>query len=196
MKFAQSKTKVNLAKAFAGESQARGRYDFIAEKLRESGQHELSRVLLSVAGNELAHSKVFYDLIVKNSEEVVDNIDIAAGFPFKHGSVIETLNFAVQDETAEFHDIYPKFAEVAEAEGFAVIADRFRKVATVEQRHANLLGEVAMKMDTDKIYKSDEPKIFRCANCGFEHRGTEAYAVCPLCLHPQGFVQVSLENPF
>ena len=63
MNFMQSKTRENLAKAYAGESQARGRYEFLAEKLRENGWYEISKIVLSLVGNELAHSKVFFDLI-------------------------------------------------------------------------------------------------------------------------------------
>ena len=194
MNFDKSETKRNLAKAYAGESQARGRYEFLAEKLRGEGKYELSKIVLSLAGNELAHSKVFFDLVTQKSAGVVENVEIEAGYPFKTGDVLETLNYAVQDEASEYDKIYPAFAKVAEGEGFPEIAEKFRQIAEVEKHHANLLGELAMKLQTDKLYKSDEPKVYKCANCGHESTGKEAWKVCPLCLHPQGFVEANLEN--
>ena len=194
MNFMQSKTRENLAKAYAGESQARGRYEFLAEKLRENGWYEISKIVLSLVGNELAHSKVFFDLITSRSEGVVENIDIQAGYPFKVGGVVETINFAVQDEASEYDKIYPSFADTAEQEGFSDIARIFRQIAEIERHHANVLGELAMKMETDRIYSSEQPRIFKCANCGHEIEGSEAWKVCPVCKHPQGFVEVELDN--
>ena len=194
MKFEQSRTRENLAKAFAGESQARGRYEFLAERLRENGCYEIAKIVSALVGNELAHSKVFFDLIVTHSGGPVKNIDIAAGYPFKSGSVLETVNYASEDETAECDEIYPSFAETAEAEGYADIARIFRQIAQIECGHAKLLRELAEKMESDRIYTSDRPRVFKCANCGYESEGKEAWKTCPVCRHPQGFVEVELEN--
>ena len=194
MEFAKTETIRNLAAAFAGESQARGRYDFLASALRKAGQQELSKLITEIAGNELAHSKVFFDLIAKYAGKPVDNVAISAGYPFREGTVIERIRYAQRDETEEESVIYPKFADIADREGFGEIAEQFRKVASVERCHAAILGEAATQMEEDRLYRSDVAKVFRCSNCGFEIRAKEAFEKCPLCSHPRGFVELSVRK--
>ena len=45
MDFMQSETRINLARAFAGESQARNRYTIYADIARKEGQEYLARFL-------------------------------------------------------------------------------------------------------------------------------------------------------
>ena len=195
MEFTKTETARNLAAAFAGESQARGRYAFLAERLKEAGQYRLADVICAIAGNELAHSKVFFDCMVRHSGGV-ENVSVQAGYPFREGSVIETIRFAVEDETSEFERIYPSFSETAKREGYPDIAAVYDKIASVEKGHSAVLAEIACKMEKDTLYTSDKPKVYRCSNCGFEIRSKSAFEICPLCAHPRGFVQISLENPY
>ena len=58
----ESKTKVNLMKAFAGESQARNRYTFAAEAARLQKMYAIANVFEFTADQERAHAKRFYDL--------------------------------------------------------------------------------------------------------------------------------------
>lgn len=44
MDFMQSETRINLARAFAGESQARNRYTIYADIARKEGQEYLARI--------------------------------------------------------------------------------------------------------------------------------------------------------
>lgn len=55
-----SKTKVNLMKAFAGESQARNRYTFAAEAARLQKMYAIANVFEFTADQERAHAKRFY----------------------------------------------------------------------------------------------------------------------------------------
>ena len=48
-----SKTKENLMKAFAGESQARNRYTFAAEEARKEGLYAVSQIFLFTAEQEI-----------------------------------------------------------------------------------------------------------------------------------------------
>ena len=63
IQFKDSQTKINLMKAFAGESQARNRYTFAAEEAREQGMFAISDVFLFTADQERAHAERFYDLL-------------------------------------------------------------------------------------------------------------------------------------
>ena len=47
--FCKSRTKENLMKAFAGESQARNRYTIAAEMAREHHMYSVSRIFLFTA---------------------------------------------------------------------------------------------------------------------------------------------------
>ena len=33
-----------------------------------------------------------------------------------------------------------------------------------------------------------------CSNCGFEHTLKEPWAICPLCVSPQGYVEISINT--
>lgn len=59
--FKTSKTKDNLMKAFAGESQARNRYTFAAEKAKKAGYEVLEKIFLFTAEQERAHAEIFYN---------------------------------------------------------------------------------------------------------------------------------------
>ena len=76
MDFEQSQTKTNLARAFAGECQAGARYQFIAQKAMQEGKKNIQMLFKTLAKNEMAHAKVFWDLIAKNSKEEQKNIEI------------------------------------------------------------------------------------------------------------------------
>ena len=52
-----SKTKENLMKAFAGESQARNRYTFAAEEARKQGMYSIADVFEYTADQERAHAE-------------------------------------------------------------------------------------------------------------------------------------------
>ena len=59
--FAQSETRLNLMRAFAGESQARNRYTFAAGLARRKNLYVLESVFTFTADQERAHAKVFYN---------------------------------------------------------------------------------------------------------------------------------------
>ena len=78
MEFQNSETKVNLMRAFAGESQARNRYTFAAEVAEQNNQYHIAQVFLFTANQERAHAKVFYDHLEQLSGE---NIALDGTYP-------------------------------------------------------------------------------------------------------------------
>ena len=58
--FLHSKTKENLMRAFAGESQARNRYTFTAGIARKSGLEVIRALFLFTANQEKEHAEQFY----------------------------------------------------------------------------------------------------------------------------------------
>ena len=57
MELKGSKTEKNLNDAFAGESMARNKYTFFAEKAREEGYEQIANIFLETARNEQEHAK-------------------------------------------------------------------------------------------------------------------------------------------
>ena len=76
--FQRSKTKENLMKAFAGESQARNRYTIAAEMAREHHMYAVSQIFLFTAEQERAHAQRYYELL---KEAEGQTIEICSGFP-------------------------------------------------------------------------------------------------------------------
>ena len=64
MNFLQSQTMQNLARSFAGESQARNRYTFYAQQARGEGQEGLARLFEQTAENEKIHAEEFWKLLM------------------------------------------------------------------------------------------------------------------------------------
>ena len=52
MQFQESKTRINLMRAFAGESQARNRYVFAAKAAEEAGLYAVARIFRFTAEQE------------------------------------------------------------------------------------------------------------------------------------------------
>nr|WP_122012168.1 ferritin family protein [Maliibacterium massiliense] len=194
MQLAQSKTLNNLAAAFAGESQARNRYLFYAEQARNEKLYTLARQIEEIAQNELAHAKVFYDHIIKGAPECGDNITVQGDYPYHQGSTQDNLMHSMEAELDEHLNIYPGFAQVAQEEGFTGIAASFTEIAKIEEQHANIYRQLYEQVKEGSLYKKAVPTTWRCQNCGYMHTGTEAWKVCPVCQHDQGFVEVKVST--
>ena len=139
--FAQSQTKVNLLRAFAGESQARNRYTFSAGFVRKQGYPCLEMVFLFTANQELAHARAFYDYLEKCSGE---NIAIDGTYPIDlYTTVAQHLRAAQHNELQEYEHDYTGFAKIAKEEGFPEISHIFSSIARVEKTHGDRFGAFA-----------------------------------------------------
>jgi rubrerythrin len=73
MQFDETKTFLNLARGFAGESQAGMRYQLIARTAEGQGYAELSNVIKTIAKNETVHARRFFEELTKRGQKL-DNI--------------------------------------------------------------------------------------------------------------------------
>lgn len=194
MDFLQSETMKNLARAYAGECQAGARYQFLAAKAMEEGYQQLQTMVKTISKDEMAHAKIYWDLIAAKSGGKNDNIEICGGYPFKTGSLLELLKFAMDAEKSENTSVYPAFAKIAEDEGFMDVAEVFKKVAVVENCHYMLFDELYNMLSTGTMYKQDKVYKWKCSQCGYEGEGKSAWKVCPLCGKEQGYVQIPVEK--
>ena len=195
MELIKSKTFENLARAYAGECQARVRYEFIEYGARNEGYTALSEIIDKVVYNEFNHARMFYTFIQKASPKTIENINVNAGYPFKEKwNLLENLKLAAEDEKIEAEKIYPEFARVAREEGFTEIAELFEDVIQVENCHRMLFEQLHCQMKNGTMYKRKKPIKWKCASCGYEATATEAWKECPLCKAPQGAVMLHIED--
>ena len=110
MQFDGTKTYNNLARSFAGESQAGMRYQLIARLATQQGYVTLADTIKVLAKNETEHARRFFEELSKRGENL-ENIDLNAGYPFHSGDLGESLALAAKDEHEEHAVIYPAFAK-------------------------------------------------------------------------------------
>lgn len=184
-----SRTELNLLKAFAGESQARMRYNYFASAAKKEGFEQISAVFTETADNEKEHAKVFFKYLEGGPAE------ITATYPAgKIGTTAENLLSAAEGELEEWSALYPDFAAVADEEGFADVATSFREIAEVEAHHEKRYRKLLANVNGHKVFKKDGVVFWKCLNCGYVHEGPEAPMECPACKHPQAYYEVLCEN--
>lgn len=183
--FKESRTRENLMRAFAGESQARNRYTIAAEAAKKQGMYALNQIFLFTADQERAHAERFYGLLKDLSGTT---IHIDGGYPVDHfDDVVKLLKSAHHNEMEEFDDVYPAFAKVAEEEGYSEAAYTFREIAKIEEIHGKRFGKLAELVENSKIYVSGEENDWMCLNCGHIYHGKNVPAKCPVCQHERGY---------
>ena len=194
MQFCETKTYQNLARGFAGESQAGMRYQLIARACMKQGYEELANTIKVIAKNETVHARRFFEELTKRGGEYIDNIDLDAGYPFHTGDIARALKLAAKDENEEHQRIYSRFAKEAKEEGFEDISSLFNMVAGVERRHEMVFNYLAEAFENGTLYKNGAPILYICGDCGYAQTTDKAWDVCPLCKASQG--EVLLHIPF
>jgi len=142
----ESITLQNLEAAFAGESMAHIKYRYFAKLARAQGDIETARIFEETAAQEVEHAFGHLDLL----------------YPKTALTPARALEIAIEGETYEYTEMYPKFRHLALEEGNASAvkgfdeqiaeskthaesfkrvlekaAKRFAALAKVEERHAN-----------------------------------------------------------
>lgn len=185
-----SKTEINLLKAFAGESQARTRYDFFSSQAIKDGLEQIAAIFTETALNEKEHAKIFFKFL-EGTE-----VEITAKYPAgKIGTTEENLKAASEGEIEEYTLLYPEFAHIAEEEGYREVAIAFKLITKIEKSHAERYKKLHKNLAEGKVFKHDGIVVWKCRNCGHLHEGKSAPGTCPACLHPQAFFEI-LENNY
>ena len=184
-----SKTEKNLLGAFAGESQARNRYNYFAGAARKEGYVQIADIFEETANQEKEHAKRFFKFL-KGGE-----VEIVAAFPAGViGSTLDNLKAAAAGENHEHTTLYPEFAKTAREEGFEEIAKVFEAVSVAEKQHEKRYADLAANIEANRVFKRGEKVVWRCRNCGYLHEGDEAVNSCPACAHPQAYFELLGEN--
>ncbi len=178
MEFKGSRTEANLMAAFAGESQARNKYTFYAEKAKKDGYEQIAAIFEETANNEKAHAKIWFKELHDDSiPETAENLcDAAAG------------------ENYEWTEMYKEFERVATEEGFTKIAALFKLVGSIEKEHEERFKTLSKNLEQGIVFARNGETVWLCRNCGHLHVGKEAPAVCPVCTHPRAYFEIKAEN--
>lgn len=183
--FETSNTKINLMKAFAGESQARNRYTFAASQAKKEGLQVVEKLFTFTADQEKEHAKIFYKYLKALAGKT---IDIEGGYPIDiYEKSLDLLKSAQHNEYEEHDPIYKSFGDEAKKEGFDDIAASFHKIAEIEKVHGDRFGKFADLISNNKLFVSDVETGWICLNCGYVYTGKQAPNVCPVCDHAKGY---------
>lgn len=184
-----TKTEQNLLKSFAGESQARMRYDYYAKQAKKEGLEQIAAIFDETALNEKEHAKRFFKFLEGGM------VEITASYPAGViGNTLENLKDAADGENEEWTDLYPEFAKVAEEEGFKEIAVAFKMIAKVEKSHEERYRKLYKNLNDGNVFQREDKIVWKCRNCGYLHEGKKAPEKCPACLHPQSYFEIKETN--
>ena len=175
-KYAGTETEKNLETAFAGESMARNKYTFYSAVAKNQGFEQIADLFLKTAENERSHAYMWF----KELNGV--------------GDTAENLLHAAEGENYEWTDMYYKFAQTAEKEGFPELAARFRYVAEVEKHHEERYRALLKNVQEALVFAKPEKTIWECRNCGHIVEDVEAPDVCPACDFAKSFFEVHAKN--
>ena len=189
----RQETILNLARSFAGESQARTRYTVYAQVARKEGYEWIARVFEETAANEAVHAEEFLEHLQKLGG-CAPNIDLAAGYPFQLGTTAENLQFAAHGELEEHDEAYPGFAEVARREGYDDTARLWMQIARIEGVHHNVFQSLHQQLTTGTLTEKEAPIHWRCLNCGYTYEGIRACDPCPVCGKEAGWQEGDLDR--
>jgi rubrerythrin len=185
-----TRTEINILTAFAGESQARNRYDFFSGQAKKDGLVQIADIFGETANQEKEHAQRLFRFLEGGE------VTITGAFPA--GTIATTeanLIASAAGERHEYTHMYPDFAKIAQDEGFAEIATVMLNIARAEEYHEKRFLAFAKNIKEGRTFKREAPVVWRCRNCGYVGEGPHAPDSCPACAHPQAYFEV-LVNPW
>ena len=176
MELKGSKTEKNLMTAFSGESEARNKYTYFASVARKEGYQQIAAIFEETANNEKEHAKLWFKALGAL------------------GNTAENLAAAAAGENYEWTDMYARFADEADDEGFTELANKFRMVAAIEKTHEERYRKLLNNVEMQAVFAKSEETMWECRNCGHLVMGKKSPEICPVCAHPQSYFEVRKEN--
>lgn len=183
-------TEENLLKAFAGESQARMRYNYFARQASKDGYEQIAAVFDTTADQEKEHAKRFFKYL-EGGMATIHHASFPAGVI---ATTRENLIAAAEGEHEEWDLLYREFADTAQAEGFAKVAATFRFVSEVEKEHERRYLKLLSHITDGDFFRRDDEIVWQCRNCGYIVRASQAPKLCPSCEHEQKYFEPMADN--
>jgi len=110
----------NLEAAFAGESMAHIKYRYFAKLAREAGANDVAKIFEETADQEVMHAFGHLDLL----------------YPKAQLTPARALEIAIEGETYEYTEMYPKFRHLAVEEGNQAAVAEFDEQIAESKEHA------------------------------------------------------------
>ncbi len=171
-------TAVNLLKAFAGESQARNKYEYFAKVAQKEGFRDIAAHFQRAANNEKTHAKLelkLYNKMIHNLENGFDDTKA-------------NLQIAIDGENYENTTMYPDFEAIAKAEGYKDVATLFKGIGKIEVEHEKMYKMLLKRLESGEEFMSEDGnETWICEVCGHIHYGKKPPKICPVCKHPQSY---------
>jgi len=184
-----TKTEQNLLKAFAGESQARGRYTMFSAKASEEGYEHIAAAFLETAEQERVHAQRFFGFL-----DTGEGLEITATYPAgKLGTTAQNLLAAANGELEEWETLYPAFAAIAREEGFNDIGAAFTAIAVAEKQHEKRYRGFLAHLEAGTLFQRANV-VWRCRYCGYVVTGSAAPRGCSACQQSQAWFEILAEN--
>ena len=184
-----TRTEKNLMISFAGESQARMRYTYFASAAKKEGYEQIAAIFTETADQEKEHAKRMFKWLEGGM------VEITASYPAGViGTTMENLKAAAAGEHEEWSLDYPKFADIADEEGFPAIAAMYRMISVAEKGHEERYLALLKNLEEFKVFEKDGETVWQCRYCGYIHVCKVAAQMCPSCLHAQAYFEVKKEN--
>ncbi len=171
-----TRTEANLMSAFAGETQARSKYDYFAKAAENEGFNQIAAIFRETASNEEAHAFLWFKELGGLSNTAQNLVNAKSGEHF------------------EWAEMYEEFAKTAEEEGFTEIAEKFRRVGAVEKAHEERFIKLLNSVEMQQVFEKTEEIMWQCRNCGHIEFGKKAPETCPVCGYPKAYFQQMPEN--
>ena len=174
MDYAGSQTEVYLNNAFNAEARAYVLYRLYAEEARREGDFTAGQLFDNTARNELAHARLWFELLHD-------------GMP----GTEENLLTAAESERFETTQMYNLYADAARAEGFDSAAALFDLVAATEKTHEQAYEKRRGELLNGTERRRPQPADWICQNCGHHHQGEAAPEICPVCRLGSGYFRAA-----
>ena len=163
-----TQTEKNLLTSFAGESQARMRYTYFASVAKKEGYEQIAAIFTETADQEKEHAKRMFKWLEGGM------VEITASYPAGViGTTLENLQEAAAGEHEEWSLDYPKFADIADEEGFPEIALMYRNIAIAEKGHEERYRAFIQNIETASVFAKEGEVVWQCRNCGFIYTGKD-----------------------
>jgi rubrerythrin len=186
----------NLSKAFIGESQARNRYTLYSKIAKNEGYVQISDIFLITADNEREHAKWLFRMIQNLKKEFgdVDAVTVEAEAPLVMATTPENIKAAIAGEHYENSEMYPGFADVADAEGLDDVAVRLRAIGKAEEHHESRYKKLLDIVESGTVLEKDHEVKWVCTKCGYVHTAAKPPLKCPACDHASKYYEILCEE--
>lgn len=173
MDFQQSQTYKNLLASYEAKLQTSTYYSICSDRAAMENYIEISNLFTTTTRNEKEHARIFLRRI--NNGQLPSTVD----------NLNASLNLG--SESAE---LYRKYAQVANEEGYSDIAALFNGIANIELNHNLQFRTQYTNLLNDQVFCKPVNTLWICMQCGNIMSGNCAPNVCPICGLPQGYYRV------